>query len=121
MPPRGTARTSSRPSACSREVGREEVRDPVPDHVRVVARLADQGPLEDLVLLDLDGEGEVPLAHGAAKDLHEVPLHRRPDAAPSINRLRAPGGRSPGEPKTSCPTGPSSMEAEALQGRPITH
>src|SRR2546427_3791445 len=77
MPPaRRPAPTSLRPRRSSFEVWREQVRDPVRDLVRVAARLAVEDALDNLVRLHRDPELEVPLADGAAQDLHEVPLHR---------------------------------------------
>src|SRR2546427_1686629 len=77
MPPaRRPAPTPLRPRRSSFEAWREQVRDPVRDLVRVAARLAVEDALDNLVRLHRDPELEVPLADGAAQDLHEVPLHR---------------------------------------------
>src|SRR2546421_7883484 len=76
MPWQKTARVSWPHSRNSFEVGREQVRNPVLDLVSVIALLAKQRAFEDLVLLDIDAELEVSLAHRAAQDLHEISLHR---------------------------------------------
>jgi len=46
----------------------------------MVAVLAEERTFDDLVFFDVDAELEIPLAHWAAKDLHEVPLHWPPQA-----------------------------------------
>src|SRR5437870_9946152 len=76
MPRQKTARVSWPHSRSSFEVGRKQVRNPVLDLVPVIALLAKQRAFEDLVLLDIDGELQVSLAHRAAQDLHEISLHR---------------------------------------------
>src|SRR3989441_7267712 len=73
---RRTGPRSSPPKRSSFEIRREQVRDPVLDLVRMAAGLAVEDALDDLVRLHRDPELEVPLAYGAAQDLHEVPLHR---------------------------------------------
>src|SRR2546427_143858 len=54
---------------------RQRARDSIFDLVPMVAVLAEERALEDLVFLDIDPELQIPLAHGAAQDLHEVSLH----------------------------------------------
>src|SRR2546423_9417741 len=76
MPRRRTARRSWPRSRSSFEVGGEQVWNPVLDLIPVIALLAKQRAFEDLVLLDIDGELQVSLAHRAAQDLHEISLHR---------------------------------------------
>src|SRR5206468_930965 len=76
---RRTAQASSRRRPSSFEIGRKQVRDPVLDLVPMIAVLAEQRALEDLSLLDIDGQREIALADGATQDLHEVPLHRAPE------------------------------------------
>src|SRR2546425_12323960 len=59
----------------SLEVRGQQVRDSVLDLVPMVAVLAEERALQDLIFLDIDPELQIPFAHGAAQDLHEVSLH----------------------------------------------
>src|SRR3990172_168870 len=56
----------------------------------MVAGLAEQRALDDFVLLHVHLELEVPLAHGAAEDLHQVPLHRTGNARPRLKGSAGP-------------------------------
>ena len=61
---RGTPIGTGIPS--SLEVRGQQVGDPILDLVPMVAVLAEERALEDLVFLDIDPELQIPFAHGAA-------------------------------------------------------